>query len=188
MRQTRSEHVAGIRYGPANRGRRAGGPGGRGQGVRLFEQLGRRLHACRADRPCCRHPGARSHFQRTFPGRGPGVRLAPLKRPMGSIVTSGTLRFECRAVEVVVASSSHGIEEPAPAPPNKPAVASPDASSGISCCMSCDLPFSLATQAACPPCQAHPCSGLFTGYLLCRCGNRQYAHMAIRLPSCGRSG
>ena len=151
MRQTHSEHVAGLRYGPTNRGRRAGGPGGRGQCAILFEQLGRRLHARRAGRPCCRRPG--EWGQCTLSGRRPRVCLAPPKRPMRSSVICGTLRFVCRTVEVVVASSSHGIEELAPQPncPNKPAAASLDASAGISGGMAYSSPW--LTQAACPQCR-----------------------------------
>ncbi len=59
--------------------------------------------------------------------------------------------FWHRAVEVVVASSLQGIEEPAPAQPNDPFVASPDASAGNSCRLPCDAHLSLATQAACLP-------------------------------------
>ncbi len=55
-------------------------------------------------------------------------------------------------VEVVVASSSHGIEQPVLAQPNELAVASPDASPGTSCCMPCDSHLCLATQAACLQC------------------------------------
>jgi hypothetical protein len=84
--------------------------------------------------------------------------VSHLPSSMGSIVTSETLRFVCRRVEVVVASSSHGIEEPAPAQPNEPVVASPDASAGTSCCrMPGDSQFFVA-QAACLQCPATPSS------------------------------
>ena len=72
--------------------------------------------------------------------------------PRRSSLKSGTLLFLRSTVEVVVASSSHAIEQPAPAQPNEPAVASPDASPGTSCCMPCDSHLCLATQAACPQC------------------------------------
>ena len=59
--------------------------------------------------------------------------------PHRSSLKSGTLLFLRSTVEVVVASSSHGIEQPAPAQPNKCASESPDASSGTPCCMPCDI-------------------------------------------------
>jgi hypothetical protein len=72
--------------------------------------------------------------------------------PHRSSPKSGTLLFLCSTVEVVVASSSHAIEQPAPAQPKEPAVASPDASPGTSCWMPCDSHLCLATQAACLQC------------------------------------
>ena len=72
--------------------------------------------------------------------------------PRRSSLKSGTLLFLRSTVEVVVASSSHAIEQPAPAQPKEPAVASPDESPGTSCWMPCDSHLCLATQAACLQC------------------------------------
>jgi hypothetical protein len=49
------------------------------------------------------------------------------------------------------------------------------------------LALFLGYTSGCPECQARPCSGLFTGSRLRRCCDRRYAHMAIRVPSCGCS-
>jgi hypothetical protein len=67
--------------------------------------------------------------------------------PMRSSLKSGTFLFLRRAVEVVLASSSDGIEEPAPAQPTAPSLASPGASAGNSCSVPCEAHFSLATLA-----------------------------------------
>ncbi len=66
--------------------------------------------------------------------------------PMRSSLKRGTFLFLRRAVEVG-ASSSDGIEEPAPAQPTAPSLASPGASAGNSCSVPCEAHFSLATLA-----------------------------------------
>ncbi len=81
--------------------------------------------------------------------------VSHLPSSMRSIAKCDILSFACRAVEVRVASASHGIEEPAPAQPNETAVASPAAFSGTSRCMPCDL-HPWLHLAACPQCRAHP--------------------------------
>ena len=83
--------------------------------------------------------------------------VSHLPSSMRSILKSGNLRFACRAVEVLVAKASHGMEEPAAAQPSESAVASPDASSGTSrCCMTCDAHFSLATPSRLPAMPSPP--------------------------------
>ncbi len=72
-----------------------------------------------------------------------------------------TLRFVRRTVEVVVASSSHGID-PAPARPNERASESPDASSGTPCCMHCGSAVFLGYTSGLPSMPSRPCSGPFT--------------------------
>jgi hypothetical protein len=86
------------------------------------------------------------------------VRLAPPERPMRSIVKGGKGHyvFVRRTVEVVVASSSHGID-PAPARPNERASESADASSGTPCCMHCGSAIFLGYTSGLPSMPSHPC-------------------------------
>ncbi len=152
----------------------------------------------RAARPSSSRPSCRSTMLQTTGRAGllpvhvtgkrarSASRTSQVPHALDCEMREGTLRFVRRTVEVVVASSSHGIDQ-APARLNEPASESPDASSGTPCCMHCGSAVFLGYTSGLPSMPSRPCCGPFTSPRLCRCSDRRHAHMAIRVPSCGRS-